>query len=94
MLYFWSAKLTNESQKRFHSEIDGGIEEAEDEGDVHAQTRAHVLGGNSIDKNFGFKISLKNTLKKVQKFVQSGAAYHSQGFEDNNLGSSPGLLGQ
>ena len=27
-------------------------------------------------------------------FVQSGAAYHSQGFEDDNLGSSPGLLGQ
>ena len=26
--------------------------------------------------------------------VQSGAARHSQGFEDKNLGSSPGLLGQ
>ena len=26
--------------------------------------------------------------------IQSGAAYHSQGFGDKNLGSSPGLLGQ
>ena len=26
--------------------------------------------------------------------LQSGAVYHSQGFEDKNLGSSPGLLGQ
>ena len=26
--------------------------------------------------------------------LQSGAAYHLQGFEDKNLGSSPGLLGQ
>ena len=26
--------------------------------------------------------------------VQSGAAYHSQGFEDKNVGSFPGLLGQ
>ena len=30
----------------------------------------------------------------LQRQVQSGAAYHSQGFEDKNLGSSPGLLGQ
>ena len=28
------------------------------------------------------------------KYLQSGAAYHSQGLEDKNLGSSPGLLGQ
>ena len=27
-------------------------------------------------------------------FVQRGASDHSQGFEDKNLGSSPGLLGQ
>ena len=26
--------------------------------------------------------------------LQSGAAYHSQGFENRNLGSSSGLLGQ
>ena len=26
--------------------------------------------------------------------VQSGAVYHSQGFENKNLDSSPGLLGQ
>ena len=26
--------------------------------------------------------------------VQRGASDHSQGFEDKNLGSSPGLLGQ
>ena len=26
--------------------------------------------------------------------IQSGAAYHSQGFDDKNLFSSPGLLGQ
>ena len=30
----------------------------------------------------------------TQQAVQSGAAHHSQGFEDKNLGSSPGLLGQ
>ena len=29
-----------------------------------------------------------------RKCVQSGAARHSQGFEDTNLGRSPGLLGQ
>ena len=27
-------------------------------------------------------------------YLPSGAAYHSQGFEDNNISSSPGLLGQ
>ena len=27
-------------------------------------------------------------------YLQRGASDHSQGFEDQNLGSSPGLLGQ
>ena len=30
----------------------------------------------------------------ISNNVQSGAAFHSQGFEDKNLGSSPGPLGQ
>ena len=30
----------------------------------------------------------------LSDIIQSGAAYHSQGFEDKNFGSSPGLLGQ
>ena len=40
-------------------------------------------GANSFNFEIGNMISL-----------QSGAARHSQGFEDKNLGSSPGLLGQ
>ena len=35
-----------------------------------------------------------NRFSFLSRNIQSGAAYHSQGFEDKNLGSSPGLLGQ
>ena len=40
--------------------------------------------------------SLKSQFWKtpIHLVLQSGAAYHSQGFEDKNLGSSLGLLGQ
>ena len=33
-------------------------------------------------------------LPSLQHWVQRGASDHSQGFEESNLGSSPGLLGQ
>ena len=36
-------------------------------------------------------VDIKN---KRCTFVQRGASNHLQGFEDKNLGSSPGLLGQ
>ena len=37
--------------------------------------------------------SIADTVPTIT-YLQSWAAYHSQGFEDKNLGSSPGLLGQ
>ena len=37
--------------------------------------------------------SIADTVPTIT-YLQSWAAYHSQGFEDKTLGSSPGLLGQ
>ena len=49
--------------------------------------------GLSFSSSFGLRFP---KLMKSSKMgiLQSGTAYHSQGFEDKNLGSSPGLLGQ
>ena len=46
-----------------------------------------------INSNLGLFASLKHLLSTAhQKWpnIQSGAAYHSLGFEDEDLGSSPG----
>ena len=59
-----------------------------------------------LDCEFGLNLNkpkLYDTAKLSEKLVlhannytavESGAARHSQGFEDKNLESSPGLLGQ
>ena len=54
------------------------------------QAASHSTFWEEIDgiviSSFSLLISLAN--------LQRGASDHSQGFKDNNLGSSPGLLGQ
>ena len=66
----------------------------------------HVKGSDSLlaameenlGKNIGSDIQLSGQciMDDLEKryVVQRGASDHSQGFEDKNFGSSPGLLGQ
>ena len=54
------------------------------------QVREELL----LIKNYELRFSISTLCYNAAHTVQSGAARHSQGFEDKNLGSSPGLLGQ
>ena len=50
---------------------------------------------NNLKSDFSLaRLNLLVLCANTCAYLQSGAAYHSQGFEDKSLGCSPGLLGQ
>ena len=68
-------------------------EKQKKEGLVDYAENASIHGINYVlERNV---VAVSRYLIQIEReSLQSGAAYHSQGFEDKNLGSSPCLLGQ